>query len=79
MTLRDWDLEWTALAEHFRFEDPRDADNEVTIYPNKAGGLYISVAQEQAVDSYNQMFECYVTLDGDAAKRLRDYLNEHLK
>lgn len=36
--------------------------------------LYISVSEEQAVDSYNQMFECTLTADIEQAKQLRDWL-----
>jgi len=43
------------------------------------GRLSISVSQEQAVDSYNQMFSCTTILTREDAMRLRDWLIEQLK
>lgn len=63
------------MDDRFRFEDPRDSKNEIMAYIEDDGRLTISVAEEQAVDSYNSTFNCSVTLDRAAAKRLRDYLN----
>lgn len=37
--------------------------------------LVISVAEEQAVDSYNQMFTCSAHLTNNNAVQLRDWLN----
>lgn len=61
--------------DRFHFEDPCDSENEVTIYANQAGGLYISVANEVAWDSYNHTVDCNIAVDEAAAIRLRDYLN----
>lgn len=41
------------------------------------GGLIVSVAQEQAVDSYNQSFECSLTMTREQAVQLRDWLIQH--
>lgn len=61
--------------DRFHFEDPRDSQNEVTIYPTQGGGLYVAVAEERAVDSYNETFNCTIVLTDAEAKRLRDLLN----
>lgn len=61
----------------FRYSNPSDSQNECVIYPNQAGGLRIAVSNEQAVDSYNDVFECDIFLDKDAAIQLRDYLIKH--
>ncbi len=61
--------------KRFHYESPADSENEINISTD-AGGLEISVADEKAVDSYNQTFECYIYLDKEASARLRDYLNE---
>ncbi len=43
---------------------------------DKSGLLIVSVAEEQAVDSYNQSFECTAHLTPDQAVQLRDWLNK---
>lgn len=67
----------TDRVERFRYENPSDSENEITVYPIAAGALSIAVADQKAMDSYNETIECQISLDLDAAKRLRDYLNEH--
>ena len=49
-------------------------DNAISIFLNQKDELTIAVTQEQAVDSYNQTFECTAYLSRQDAERLRDYL-----
>jgi hypothetical protein len=42
------------------------------------GGMSIAVAEEQAVDSYNQSFTCHATLNQEQAVKLRDWLINNL-
>ena len=37
-------------------------------------GIIVSVSEEQAVDSYNQSFECNMTMTRRQAEKLRDWL-----
>lgn len=46
--------------------------------PSALGRICISVADEQAVDSYNQSFECSIHLRREQAIKLRDWLSEAL-
>lgn len=78
-------------ANRFHYETPHDPENEITIvlvnvneryfyqhYKDRrdlVGGIQVSVADEKAVGSYNETFECDIYLDRDAALRLRDWLN----
>ena len=74
------------LGKPFHYESPHDSTNELTValivpetYRDKrdlAGGIVISVANEQAVDSYNAMFECDISLDRKTAIQFRDWLNK---
>ena len=56
-----------------RFESPHDSDNVATFALNKFG-LTVSVAEEQAVDSYNSTFECDFDLTAEQVAQLRDWL-----
>jgi len=58
-----------AIEEGHEFT-PIGADDCIDI----AGTVCISVAEEQAVDSYNQMFTCSIHLNADQARQLRDWL-----
>lgn len=72
----------------FHCQTPHDAENELTIVPidgpdewrdrwdkrDLIGGVTISVADEKAVDSYNDTFECDISLTRDTAIELRDWL-----
>ena len=49
--------------------DPED-------YP-KGRVVIVSVAEEQAMDSYNSMFTCSIHLAESQALELRDWLNYH--
>lgn len=40
--------------------------------------LFVSVAEEQAVDSYNRPIECTLSATLDQAKQLREWLNKNL-
>jgi hypothetical protein len=62
----------------FYWEDPSDWDNAVVVVATEDDGLTIAVAEEKAMDSYNETFECSICLPKAEAIRLRDLLNEHL-
>ena len=57
----------------FVFGSPTDTSLENKEY------LIVSVAEEKAVDSYNQNFECTIHLSITQAKKLRNFLMEHLE
>lgn len=59
------------------FEDARDPDNVAVFFANRSGGLTVAVAQVEPVNSYNEVFECDITLPPEQAVQLRDYLNTH--
>ena len=61
----------------FYFESVSDPDNVMMLFANSGGGLTVAIAEEKPVDSYNETFECTISLPADEAKRLRDYLIEH--
>lgn len=58
----------------FYWESPSDSENVLTVFVNEAGGLSLGVAEEKAMDSYNETFECCAFLEKQDAIRLRDYL-----
>ena len=45
------------------------------VWSEKGNELIISVAEEQAMDSYNVSITCKLTATKDQAIRLRDWLN----
>ena len=59
--------------DRFHYDNPSDSENEITVYLED-GALYVAVADEKAVDSYNSTFECSIYLPEPAALKLRDYL-----
>ncbi len=61
----------------FHFENERDSENELNARVDENGELHIAVAEEMAVDSYNQTFDCSILLDADSAIGLRDFLILH--
>lgn len=61
----------------FHFENDSDSENELNIILCESGGIRVSVAEEMAMDSYNQTFDCAVQLDKVSAVNLRDFLIEH--
>ncbi len=63
------------MSDRLYFEDPQDADNTITAHPNEDGGLTVTVSEERAVDSYNQMFNLMFALSRAQALELRDHLN----
>lgn len=58
----------------YYFEVDSDPQNAMTLFANKSGGLTIAVSEEKAMDSYNEAFECSISLDANEAKKLRNYL-----
>lgn len=61
------------------FESASSFEEGATFTTNKEGGIGVAVAEEQAVDSYNQSFTCHDTLDRAQAIQLRDWLIAHIK
>jgi hypothetical protein len=62
------------LSSEYSFEDEIVVAIEMENWRGAAGKVCISVAQEQAVDSYNQTFNCSIHLDQHQARMLRDWL-----
>lgn len=70
--------QWTKKDEViFLEENDGGWGGEAVIFANEAGGLTVAVAEEMAVDSNNEWFECKRELSKEEAERLRDYLNEY--
>ncbi len=63
--------------ERFHFENESDAENELNAYITEGGHLRVGVAEERAMDSYNETFECEAFLPAEDAERLRDFLLHH--
>jgi hypothetical protein len=69
-------------TDRFHYENPRDSENEINVYieddthweEEHVGKLVVEVADEQAVDSYNSVFNTSIHLPEKAAKKLRDFL-----
>lgn len=56
----------------FRVEHPGDPDNVLTIAKSNEGRLIVSVSEEQAVDSYNQTFDCSIYLPQSVARKMAE-------
>lgn len=71
-----------ANGEHgYYAEHPTDSCNAIVVVSRNGktdedGALIVSVAEEQAQDSYNVEFECSIYLTREQALGLRDYLNQ---
>jgi hypothetical protein len=50
-------------------------ENAVSVVELDDGAIEISVAQEKAIDSYNDTFECRIELPLEEARKLREWLN----
>jgi hypothetical protein len=61
-------------TQRFHFENESDSENELNAIITEKGHLRIGVAQEKAINSYNETFECEVRIPIDAAEKLRDFL-----
>jgi hypothetical protein len=60
------------------FEAADGLEDGSTFAFQRDGRLAVSVAEEQAVDSYNSMFTCTHHLTRDQAVKLRDFLIANL-
>lgn len=76
------DTDQTARRSYFKFADSRPwsdmdrrGDLEVT---SGEQGVTISITEEHAVDSYNQVFTCAAVLPRVVAEDFRNWLNEVL-
>lgn len=58
----------------FYYENPGDSQNAITVAYDE-NSIIVSVAQERAMDSYNETFECSIELPREIAIALRDILN----
>lgn len=59
------------MASAFSWEEY--ADVEITVAVRDGGGITISVANEHAVDSYNETFHNDISLPLEQARALRDW------
>lgn len=57
------------------YEDSITFSIEYDAPGGKKGQLCIAVSEEQAVDSYNELFECTIHLTNAQTVMLRDWLN----
>lgn len=55
-------------------QSPTSIDEGVTVYANQAGGIVISVVEEQAIDSYNVDVTCNAYLSREDAIELAAWL-----
>lgn len=60
--------------DDFRFDNPRDPDNEFIAVRNKDGTVELSISDEKAVDSYNEVFTCDFEITAEQAARLGRWL-----
>ena len=56
------ELEVSATREGLLLTNPRDQDNQLSIVRHPNGDVSFSVSEERAMDSYNQTFECSLTV-----------------
>lgn len=64
------------MNNRIRFE-PTSSFEEGADFVKHVKGISVSVAEEKAVDSYNQSFECTLTMSDEQAIQLRDWLTLH--
>lgn len=65
------DRRFLRLEPSYSFEEGAD------FVKHDGNGMTVSVAEEKAVDSYNQSFECSLTMTDEQAIQLRDWLLNH--
>ncbi len=63
----------------FYHEDPGDPESTITVVANGPGGVYVTVTEERAMDSYNQTFEIGHALGRGEACRLLEFLRSLLE
>lgn len=56
------------------FMEAQDSFEEGATFVHDDGKLFIVVAEEKAMDSYNQSFQCQLTATPEQARQLRDWL-----
>lgn len=56
------------------FEGSDSFEDGATFRATENGGIRVAVAEEQAMDSYNSMFECTIHLSAEQAAELRDWI-----
>ncbi len=67
------------MANRMMFQSAHSWEEEAIFSIEDNGQLCISVAEELAVDSYNQMFTCSVHLSKSKMRVLRDWLSAMLE
>lgn len=61
-------------------ENPRSAgDNVLVVAVWKNGNIIVSVSDEKAVDSYNAVFECSISLRPDEARKVSRFILDSLE
>lgn len=67
------------LRRLFFAEHPEDSANSITVVSTKSGNVSISVSDEKAVGSYNENFECTISLPREEAEKLAQALAGYLQ
>lgn len=62
-------------TDGIRFEATDTYEDGATFTIGESGGVVVCVSEEKAVDSYNQWFECTLTMTPEQSIQLRDWLN----
>lgn len=76
---RWWAKETTEEAGGLVLEGSHDFEEGMFIVTTADGRVRFSVAEVQAVDSYNSSFTCSLTATREQAEKLRDWLIGALK
>lgn len=63
-----------AVKDILHFDPPESYFEEGADFVKQITGISIAVSEEKAVDSYNQSFECNLTMTDAQAIQLRDWL-----
>lgn len=71
-------MDTTTKRHRLVFESHNSWQDTAKFVANAEGHITVSVAEEKAVDSYNETFECSFTLDQKEAAKLRDWIAEVL-
>lgn len=65
-----------SVKDNAIFFEPSECFEEGATFALCGDGLLVSVAQEKAVDSDNQSFECCLHMTAEQVCKLRDWINK---
>jgi hypothetical protein len=65
-------------GKRIQFDNPSDMENSAWFVQQEDGTIYVAVCDDKPVDSYNQTFECGMTLTRDDAAALLNWLRRVL-